>query len=91
MPVDLQWGARLLDIDIIDFEGVTSVAPRLTLPHPRGAERLFVLEPWLSIEPEAVLAGVPVAQLIRAIREREGSVVDDAVVRNATNIREGQH
>ncbi len=89
-----RWGARLLDIDIIDCEGVTSAAPRLTLPHPRGAERLFVLEPWASIEPEAVLAGVPVAQLIRDIREREasaagGSTAGDAVVAG-DNTCEGQ-
>jgi len=84
-----RWGARLLDIDIIDFEGVTSVAPQLKVPHPRAAERLFVLEPWAAIEPEAVLAGVPVAQLIRAIREREASVAGDAVV--GENTCEGQH
>lgn len=66
-----RWGARLLDLDIIDIEGVTSSAPRLTLPHPRAAERLFVVEPWASIEPDAILGGVPVAQLVREISGRE--------------------
>ncbi|MFT3943687.1 MAG: 2-amino-4-hydroxy-6-hydroxymethyldihydropteridine diphosphokinase [Ancrocorticia sp.] len=92
-----RWGARLLDIDIVDFEGVTSAAPRLTLPHPRAAERLFVLEPWASIEPEAVLGEVPVSQLVRDLRGEDnaagdGSVVGDAVVGPAAskNTREGQ-
>lgn len=30
--------------------------PALTLPHPRAHERLFVLEPWASIEPWAWLS-----------------------------------
>ena len=29
----------------------------LTLPHPRAAERAFVLVPWWSVDPEARLAG----------------------------------
>lgn len=62
------WGARLLDIDVIDIENVTSGAARLTLPHPRAAERLFVLEPWASIEPEATLAGVPIRDLIARMK-----------------------
>lgn len=59
-----RWGARLLDIDIIDFDGIIWDNERLTLPHPRAAERLFVLEPWQSIEPDAVLAGHRVADLV---------------------------
>lgn len=58
-----RWGARLLDIDIVDFDGITWDSERLTLPHPRAAERLFVLEPWHSIEPEATLAGRPIADI----------------------------
>jgi 2-amino-4-hydroxy-6-hydroxymethyldihydropteridine diphosphokinase len=32
-----------------------SKAEELELPHPRAFERRFVLEPWLEIEPDAVL------------------------------------
>ena len=59
-----RWGARLLDIDIIDVEGVTSTYSHLLLPHPRAAERLFVLEPWHQIEPDATLLGRPISDLI---------------------------
>lgn len=59
-----KWGARTLDIDIVDVEGVASAHSVLTLPHPRAHERLFVLEPWMQIEPDAVLGELPVADHI---------------------------
>lgn len=52
-----RWGARTLDIDIVDYDGRSNGDERLTLPHPRAADRAFVLVPWLAIEPEAVLPG----------------------------------
>ena len=36
---------RTIDIDMIDYEGVVSDDPDLTLPHPRARERAFVMEP----------------------------------------------
>ena len=36
---------RTIDIDMIDYEGVVSDDPGLTLPHPRAKERAFVMEP----------------------------------------------
>ena len=36
---------RTIDIDMIDYEGVVSSDPSLTLPHPRAASRAFVMEP----------------------------------------------
>ena len=36
---------RTIDIDMIDYEGVTMDSPELTLPHPRAKEREFVMEP----------------------------------------------
>lgn len=65
----VHWGDRTLDLDLIDYEGVASDAPDLLLPHPRAQERLFVLEPWLSLDPDAQLSGIRVADLVRALRE----------------------
>ncbi len=53
-----RWGARTIDIDIIQVEGLASSDPVLTLPHPRAKERAFVLAPWLLCDPDAVLEGV---------------------------------
>ena len=36
---------RTIDIDMIDYEGVVSDDPDLTLPHPRARARAFVREP----------------------------------------------
>ena len=67
-----RWGPRAIDLDIVDVEGVASRNPRLTLPHPLAAGRLFVLEPWAEIEPDATLAGSPVALLAAAAAARSG-------------------
>lgn len=63
-----RWGDRTLDLDLIDYEGETRASTALTIPHPRAAERAFVLEPWADIEPEAVLAGMPIRQLLEKLR-----------------------
>lgn len=61
------WGPRTLDVDIVDIEGYTSADPQLTVPHPYAAERAFVLVPWLAADPQAELAGTPVATLVAAL------------------------
>ena len=50
-----RWGPRSLDVDVVDCEGVVSSDPVLTLPHPRAHLRVFVLVPWLDVEPDATL------------------------------------
>ena len=51
----IKWGPRTIDLDIIQYGDLISKAEELTLPHPRAHERKFVLEPWLEIEPDAIL------------------------------------
>jgi 2-amino-4-hydroxy-6-hydroxymethyldihydropteridine diphosphokinase len=50
-----RWGPRTIDLDLIQFGSILSSAQELELPHPRAHERKFVLEPWLEIEPDAIL------------------------------------
>ena len=50
-----RWGPRTIDLDLIQYGSILSNADELTLPHPRAHERRFVLEPWLEIEPDALL------------------------------------
>ena len=52
-----RWGDRTLDLDLIAYGDVISSDAMLTLPHPRAAERDFVLVPWLSVDPDAELPG----------------------------------
>ena len=64
----VRWGPRTLDVDLVAVDEVVSDEPDLTLPHPRAAERAFVLVPWLALDPDATLAGVPVASLLDQLR-----------------------
>lgn len=58
---EVRWGPRTLDVDVV---WATGVDPALVLPHPRAAERAFVLVPWLEVDPTAELPGHgPVAAL----------------------------
>ncbi|MFT4126288.1 MAG: 2-amino-4-hydroxy-6-hydroxymethyldihydropteridine diphosphokinase [Gordonia sp. (in: high G+C Gram-positive bacteria)] len=56
---EVRWGPRTLDVDVISVtEGDTVVRsddPELLLPHPRAAQRAFVLVPWLAIDADARL------------------------------------
>ena len=45
-------GPRTIDIDILFFGGFVMETPELTIPHPRIAERRFVLAPMVELAPE---------------------------------------
>jgi 2-amino-4-hydroxy-6-hydroxymethyldihydropteridine diphosphokinase len=44
-------------VDVLAVEDVISYDPVLTLPHPRAAERAFVLVPWAQVDPGFVVPG----------------------------------
>ncbi|MDY3127604.1 MAG: 2-amino-4-hydroxy-6-hydroxymethyldihydropteridine diphosphokinase [Corynebacterium sp.] len=69
------WGPRTLDVDIVDVEGFSSADPELTVPHPFAHERAFVLVPWLEIEPDAVLAGQRVADIVKNLPAAEVAAI----------------
>ncbi|EUJ47109.1 2-amino-4-hydroxy-6-hydroxymethyldihydropteridine diphosphokinase [Paenilisteria rocourtiae] len=48
----IRWGPRLIDIDLLLYEGVTQRSETLELPHPRMEERAFVMIPLQEIEPD---------------------------------------
>jgi 2-amino-4-hydroxy-6-hydroxymethyldihydropteridine diphosphokinase len=45
-------GPRTIDIDIVLFGRFQVQSPELTIPHPRFAERRFVLEPLCALDPD---------------------------------------
>jgi 2-amino-4-hydroxy-6-hydroxymethyldihydropteridine diphosphokinase len=47
---------RTLDLDILLYDELTLDSPTLTIPHPRMAQRAFVLVPLAEIAPQRVLA-----------------------------------
>lgn len=43
-----------IDIDIIFYDDISYTSPHLIIPHPRLAERDFVLKPFLDIDPDFI-------------------------------------
>ncbi|WEN14334.1 2-amino-4-hydroxy-6-hydroxymethyldihydropteridine diphosphokinase [Rhodanobacter sp. AS-Z3] len=61
-------GPRTLDLDLLHVEGVQLDDPQLTLPHPRMAERAFVMLPLGDIAPHLCVAGnATVAEQLAAL------------------------
>ena len=61
---------RTLDLDLIDYDGRIDTGPPV-LPHPRMAERAFVLKPLASIAPDWVhpVSGQSISALLAALPE----------------------
>jgi 2-amino-4-hydroxy-6-hydroxymethyldihydropteridine diphosphokinase len=66
----IHWGPRTLDLDILLYSNVVGdslviESERLMIPHPRMAERAFVLVPLADLNPQLALpSGETVAQLL---------------------------
>ena len=59
----VRWGPRTLDVDLVGAP--PPVPDGLLVPHPRAAERAFVLAPWFDVDPAADLPGHgPVTDLL---------------------------
>jgi 2-amino-4-hydroxy-6-hydroxymethyldihydropteridine diphosphokinase len=50
-----RWGPRTIDLDLLLYGDEVVDEPGLTVPHPRLAERRFVLEPLHELAPDLVL------------------------------------
>jgi len=70
-----RWAARTLDLDLLLYGNTAQAGPRLTLPHPRIAERNFVVYPLFDLVPHWRL---PDGTAVAAMRER---LADDGLRR----------
>ena len=52
-----RYGPRTIDLDILLYDSLALATAQLTIPHPRMAERPFVLAPLAEIAPELVPFG----------------------------------
>jgi 2-amino-4-hydroxy-6-hydroxymethyldihydropteridine diphosphokinase len=73
-------GPRTLDLDILLLADLVINEPELTIPHPRLAERAFVLVPLNEVAPNAIdpVSGRTVSQLLYSLRQT-GEGEPDAV------------
>ncbi|NMM44642.1 2-amino-4-hydroxy-6-hydroxymethyldihydropteridine diphosphokinase [Rhodospirillaceae bacterium KN72] len=70
-------GPRAIDLDILFYGDATVDHGRLTIPHPRLAERAFVLAPLGDIAPDFVGPGLDatIAELLAVVPGRDTVVV----------------
>jgi 2-amino-4-hydroxy-6-hydroxymethyldihydropteridine diphosphokinase len=52
-----RFGPRTIDLDLLVYGNDVVDEPGLTVPHPRLAEREFVLEPLAELEPDLLVPG----------------------------------
>lgn len=63
-----RFGPRTIDLDLLLYGGEVVEEPGLTVPHPRLAERRFVLEPLAELAPDLVLPdGRRIAELLSGL------------------------
>ncbi|MGB4553123.1 MAG: 2-amino-4-hydroxy-6-hydroxymethyldihydropteridine diphosphokinase [bacterium] len=68
---DIRWGPRTIDIDILLYGQEVFQEEDLLIPHPRLAERAFVLIPLLELAPSLSLPdGRKIADLAKAVDSR---------------------
>lgn len=59
-----RWGPRLIDIDVLSYEGAAVSDVRLILPHRYVRERAFVLVPLGEIAPDLLIGSERVADAL---------------------------
>lgn len=52
-----RFGPRTIDLDLLLYEDRVIDEPGLVVPHPRMAERRFVLEPLAELDPDLAVPG----------------------------------
>jgi 2-amino-4-hydroxy-6-hydroxymethyldihydropteridine diphosphokinase len=80
---------RPLDLDLIAFGRVEMRTPTLVLPHPRAAERRFVLEPLAELDRDFVIPGkvVTVAAILAGLRVSGDAGAGEGKITAATQHR----
>ena len=66
-----RWGSRVIDLDLIAWDGRRFASRRLSIPHPRIEERDFVLGPLAAIAPSwKIKDGLSVRHLLSRLGKR---------------------
>ena len=72
---EIRNGPRTMDLDLLLCDTMVKDSPDLTLPHPRIAERRFVLIPLLELDPSLVdpRTGIAYSAALAALDSKEGA------------------
>ena len=66
---EFKYGPRIIDLDLLIYEGATSDTDELKLPHPLIGERDFVLIPLAELFPTMDIYGFDYAECYRKVCE----------------------
>ena len=77
-----RWGPRSIDLDLIAFGDERIDEPGLSVPHPRLAERRFVLEPLVEAFPDVEIPGIPdLGRALAAVADQDVCRLESAGVK----------
>jgi 2-amino-4-hydroxy-6-hydroxymethyldihydropteridine diphosphokinase len=74
---DEKWGPRLIDIDLLTYDGRELADETLTLPHPHLTQRAFVLVPLAEIAPDLMIGGSSVTEALARVDSSGIERMDD--------------
>lgn len=67
----IRWGPRIIDVDILLYEGFSSRDESLTIPHPRMTERAFVMIPLHEIAPDIEIDNKSINEVLKKLNGEE--------------------
>ncbi|ASS97770.1 MULTISPECIES: 2-amino-4-hydroxy-6-hydroxymethyldihydropteridine diphosphokinase [Geobacillus] len=71
---EIRWGPRTLDLDILLYNHENIETEQLTIPHPRMAERAFVLIPLFEVNSHVAIPNLsePLIDIIGRLPDKKG-------------------
>ena len=67
----IRFGPRIIDIDLLLFDGPSPSSADCIVPHPRLCRRAFALIPLLDIAPNILIHGIPAKQWLGRLAYRK--------------------
>lgn len=69
----VRWGPRTIDLDVLLYDNIITSMEEIIIPHPRMAERLFVMKPLSDIAPYVMhpILNKRVIEIVEELKKEE--------------------
>lgn len=74
------WAPRTIDLDLLVYQGTSLQEERLTLPHPRIAERDFVAVPLADLAPELDINSRSAREVVQGLPKNELTLYSETLL-----------